>query len=615
MKTIYICLTLSLSLVIISLSAQPIKVQPIENHALGRSAFNDAKDMVVDNPGNNFDEVLKSYGFESNDDIKKMNEEFNSKIPLFVQKDISNVGIAKIQSANVPLVFSNPSQGIDALGSFIAVRFKEEINIAFLKKFREELDSLPYLGELFPISKKVLKMSDPYNYPVFMETLRQAFEEDLRNVIFNIPMALKDKKVNSPYGQLISIIVNIRDLNNLVVNFNTIANTLPDTTNIIIKKSIYSLAFSVNAINKLGTGDQLFLGNSESSLLNANVDLKNTYIALLLQQNKKYLFGINPQADEILNLITALIPEYGKVGKQISDLSSEVKKGKFTIKLGVETIDVIASSVINAINKFDESKIYPDFKSQKSLEIIGYCQDLNNIVSLIDSSRYGLAAINLIEFLENVVPGKMKPEEKTQFIRYTSFITNVLSAESKDDMMQALETSANPVGSYRVKRNSTFNLSLNSYAGGFVGTNNIDSNRPFLYGFTAPVGLYFGWGNQMRKDKIDHDNGKSFGVFLPIVDVGAVTVFRLKDEKTELADVSWSNVFSPGAYFTFGFGKCPISLNLGGQMGPELNSIDASGKPILVPKEFYWRVSVVVDIPIFDFYTKQQAYKLKNKTK
>jgi hypothetical protein len=43
-------------------------------------------------------------------------------------------------------------------------------------------------------------------------------------------------------------------------------------------------------------------------------------------------------------------------------------------------------------------------------------------------------------------------------------------------------------------------------------------------------------------------------------------------------------------------------------MGPELISIDNTGKPVFVPKEFYWRAAIVIDIPIFDFYIRQKVY-------
>src|ERR1700744_960124 len=60
--------------------------------------------------------------------------------------------------------FPTAQQGVDALSTFIANRFKQEIEIAFLQKFKEKLDSVKELQNLMPATLVVLNQNDPYQY-------------------------------------------------------------------------------------------------------------------------------------------------------------------------------------------------------------------------------------------------------------------------------------------------------------------------------------------------------------------------------------------------------------------------------------------------------------------
>jgi hypothetical protein len=71
---------------------------------------------------------------------------------------------------------------IDALGSFIANRFKQEVEIAFLQKFKEWLQKEPFLQQLFPETFKVLMQNDPYEYTTFLEALKEALSKDVKSL-------------------------------------------------------------------------------------------------------------------------------------------------------------------------------------------------------------------------------------------------------------------------------------------------------------------------------------------------------------------------------------------------------------------------------------------------
>jgi len=125
-------------------------------------------------------------------------------------------------------------------------------------------------------------------------------------------------------------------------------------------------------------------------------------------------------------------------------------------------------------------------------------------------------------------------------------------------------------------------------------------------GFTAQVGVAFSIGHLMKGSK-EKAGGKSLTLFIPIIDVGALASFRLRDDSSKVAsEVQLKNIFAPGAFLYFGFGKCPISIGAGAQIGPQLREVTA--KNINVDKNYYIRygISVCVDIPILNFYTKSK---------
>jgi hypothetical protein len=84
--------------------------------------------------------------------------------------------------------FLSPVVIADALGSFIAKRFKEELTIAYLEKFKKILKDNQDRGWtlLVPTTFTFLQNTDPFNFKVFMSTLKQSFNNDLNNLDVNL---------------------------------------------------------------------------------------------------------------------------------------------------------------------------------------------------------------------------------------------------------------------------------------------------------------------------------------------------------------------------------------------------------------------------------------------
>jgi hypothetical protein len=204
-------------------------------------------------------------------------------------------------------------------------------------------------------------------------------------------------------------------------------------------------------------------------------------------------------------------------------------------------------------------------------------------------------------------------------LKYGTFMAAIIDAKTSDDVQAAIESAALPVGSARIKRESTFNIALNAYCGPYMGYERVyDLDPKWMsaskstvnsYGLTAPVGISVSLGGNCRRAK----NHSSYSLFLSVIDIGAIASFRFIDTTTEvLPTIQLKNILSPGIFFSYGIPKLPISINAGWQMGPLLRKVDAQINENTY-SDRYGRVSlsICIDIPIVNFYTFTSSKKPK----
>lgn len=198
-----------------------------------------------------------------------------------------------------------------------------------------------------------------------------------------------------------------------------------------------------------------------------------------------------------------------------------------------------------------------------------------------------------------VIPQKFEVQLNPQVISLIHFVNDMAVAEDAGDVEQAIEAFALPAGSFAIKRNSKNNFSLNSYPGILFSNERVYKAEghadAFSLGFTAPIGVSYSLGTK---------KGHSWGLFVPVFDIGAVTRLRLDDSNATkaLPEFNFKNLLSPGLYISYGFPKTPFSINGGAQFGPELKEIVGNNAA------FYesWRfgAGIVLDIPLFNLHTR-----------
>ncbi|HXB90789.1 MAG TPA: hypothetical protein VNU72_00805, partial [Puia sp.] len=253
------------------------------------------------------------------------------------------------------------------------------------------------------------------------------------------------------------------------------------------------------------------------------------------------------------------------------------------------------------------------FSSASFKGMLTKLSDLSQIASDVADSNYGLALTHIIAALPDFI-GTSHQQTIDALKNFGYFAVAIAKAKTNADLESALSSAALPVGSYRIKRNSFKNFSLNAWAGGFLGTQHFTGTVPpgvkqdnGLGGFTAPLGVAYSWGQVWYSgDNKGKLKGYSNTILLNVIDIGSITAFRLTHDTTAaLPDFKWQNILAPGIFYIFGWRNSPLSLGGGVQYGPQLRGF-TDNSAIVLPPAISFRLFLAVDIPLFNFYTRTQ---------
>lgn len=215
-------------------------------------------------------------------------------------------------------------------------------------------------------------------------------------------------------------------------------------------------------------------------------------------------------------------------------------------------------------------------------------------------------------------------KDRSKFIegalKYGNTMASIVKSKSPEEAEAAIDAAVLPAGSSSIKKNSSWNISLNAYIGGYFGksfnsTDQIDGNNSKV-GVTAPVGFAIskGLGYYWKNGPVIG----SLSLYFTVIDVGAIAGYRLNDDSTALEQkVTINDIFTPGGYLVYGLGLpfkwasyVPLSVGYGWQYGSKLYYKNDEGK-LLVSDKSRWRSNwfVAIDIPLANFWTKSYRKK------
>lgn len=535
----------------------------------------------------------------------------------------------------------SPTSVIETLSTFIAKRFKEELAILSLKEFIFNLDQAKETGWglLFPSTISFLSETVIYDFKIFLPTLNAVFIDDLNNIDTN----------------LLDYFLKKREL-----LMDKAAPRMNVTTNILIpqNESLINFSIFILEMNKcIRTGEHpsgIFSRLNQSKYINQIDERIANPIRLMAMVNRalvnKTMNGwVSPAEFNILlydfnekyrDLFVGLIyakekDEMEKItfaGKSLKDILAGNEKliidmmnymYKYTIVS--ETIqaqinilryvgrleptefhnylDIIYNLVDFGLElkAFNNDIPYDPTVKKEYLEVL---KDLMSVSRNVIDTNYGLAIVNIVKVLNT-----MQIEDANsikRFMRYGDFMVSMVASETALDMGKVLEAVAMPVGGYRITRVSPFSFCICSYAGVAGGREILttqeklkDKKARWNLSPAAPVGVSFSIG----RGTFDKP-GPSLSLFIPIIDVGAPFSWRLGGADKGIPELSWKNIFAPGAYIMFGIKNSPISIGAGIQYGPQLRKIYGENDTSIESSAFRVQMLLGFEIPIFNIYAK-----------
>ncbi len=203
------------------------------------------------------------------------------------------------------------------------------------------------------------------------------------------------------------------------------------------------------------------------------------------------------------------------------------------------------------------------------------------------------------------------------FVRLASLGTVLADVRTGDDMRRAFREAALPPGGWRAKRRAESTGEartrgwLNAYVGvggGYEVVTTVEADTASAHGVAIGASLSIGpeWtlrrgASRGRERRLVH----SVGVFVPILDLGALLSYRVSGGGGASAEPNTTvrQVFAPGIYVVLGLHESPFALSVGGQLMPALRRVRVDNEPdaTRVGNAFRLGASVGVDLALFGF--------------
>lgn len=542
----------------------------------------------------------------------------------------------------------------DGIARFLVKRAKQELSVAYFERFKAIIDSTKDLATVFPKTTVLLQAIgvEVYDYERYIQNLREAFKADIVVIHRNLPgivknhpdffekhLELKAALLSGCYiaGELEiqahpgDILANYpleyldglsTDFSGAVQTLQLLSASLRDTTtgeDANYWVPIKSLRQLVN--NQLSLKYYLGLVYHDALTKYESIPFENaTLVALLDKVADQYDKGV-----KVYNAYKRYVLRFAEkteaINKMIHDYSELPSDSAALEKYGAylrSAVDFIQYCTQASNLPLIEDKVRDlDSLFNKYFQVAYSSSDL---LTNISKKNYS-AAINDLVRIYNLVRVKPLQDEndfaaasssvvaQNRLAKYGSFMASVATAKTPGEVEKAIEAAALPVGSSRVKRETQFNVSLNAYVGPYIGYEKIkgvdSGGKVNAYGITAPIGFSISKGYSILFFNSKKHRSSS-SIFFSLIDLGAVTAFRFTNDSTEkVPTIELKDIFSPGIFYSHGFGKTPLSLNIGYQVGPLLRRVKLDENDF---SKTYSRVSVslVVDIPIFNLYSRSK---------
>jgi len=615
-------------------------------------------------PLSDFHKILQFYYVDSfnADNILAMVASNKFLKEVFDEKYIQNLQQDNLAHASGSGIFSSLSLSsiggldvtnlADGLAKFLVKRAKEELSISFFKKFKETLDDQKDLNTLFPATTVVLgSISDEvYDYERYIQSLREAFKKDIQNLIENLPLLIPNHQAFFDNHKNLKASLNsgcylVSQLQKQVHPGDILSNYPIEYLEEVDKDwkgSVQLLQLlSASLRDTVSTDSAYWVGIKYFRQLVASQKAFKIYIGLLYQMSLKDFDGVQfEKGKSFADFLNTTVDDNLRKYYQIKTFAMQFAEKADVLNSMIKSYEKPANDSLAlelykkyfdaTIDLFNYSFRIGDLPVANNANFIAGLKDklqpyftIGNIVTdiIIDINRknYSSAVNNTVELysfirikpLESSNDGELKPAKTTfqQLVKYGNFMATVSTAKTSKEISEAIEAAALPTGSARIKRETPWNIALNAYIGPYLGYEKIEgvdsTGKWNSWGITAPIGISISRGHSLLF-VIPTNWSFSSSLFLSVIDIGAVASFRFtNDSAAKAPTIELGDIVSPGIFYSLGIPKTPLSFNVGYQIGPLLRKVNLD-KNEYSDKYSRWSVSLCVDIPLLNFYTKSR---------
>ena len=593
---------------------------------------------------------------------------FDPRISLTFARQ--NAGLIPAAIPQPAATGSAESAVLDALARFVAKRMKQELQAAFFERFNALLHDSSYveMRVLFPNTTRLITRGS-VDYSAIIQLLRNSFEQDLQQLLFNLNHLLVNRRYagllnppGTPSADQQRLAQALRYTHvALVVLEDLQKGTHPRTIIARLDQQLQTTSgfppHVREAAQVLNILSESFLTDSnltevwanaaqvEALLKPANVGQLRCFLGVLHQRLLRV---------EVALPVLAAGNQLQQVAFGFASISSSMQEQLDQLRKKLS-----AAEAANRPQPEDYARLYQlaltltSFATEYVLdESLAQVQQAEAISQAIMEGyqaalrgNYGLTVSNLLEILNITMPHE-EFRNRSQLLRYAPFMAAVAEAKDPRQIEQAIEAIALPAGSASVKRKTFSSITLNAFPGVMGG-------REFIYlpgsgashargawatnlGFTAPIGLSFSRGVRgivlqpktyhqraiglrveqnyhyyNRRGREHYLKGRASSIFVSLLDIGALVLFRLNDSLNASPlpqTVTLRQVFAPGLFYMYHTGRSPVSFFGGVALSPELRRLTASaGQPeTAAANSVRVNVGITIDVPLLTFYARSE---------
>jgi hypothetical protein len=535
----------------------------------------------------------------------------------------NGVGVGSLMGMDV-------SKYADGLAKFLIERGKQELSIAFFERMQRELKKYPELTAVFPKTSVILYGIQNYNILTLLQELRDAFVKDMLATPENI-LNIRE------YGISCSGVAG-DDLENCKKRLDNINSALKKSEFIITlhaMKGMIDGQLMPGIVNSI-VNDVHFKGKEGESInylrfvnlifdgLRSSEQSEGIFIKEL---SVRTLF----ENEELLQIFIGLMfekyraaPAYAKFTlskNELNKILAAIISNRTSFASVLASFDNVNNSFLalkdTRRDRSNDDKLYASLIGS-SFTATAYTlksvQSITNTTSLPDSLKRILVNLEIGSDMvidihhknfSGIYNDLIRLNEHNRFItdkkakealtKYLSFAANMASAQTSDDVKNAIDVAVMPAGSYSVKQRAGYNIAMNAYVG--YGWD-LHSGEVKAHGIYAPLGFTFSKG-------LHKERGGALSIFASVVDVGSLVSYRLKNGMTDelKQEVRLESIISPSAQLIVGIPRWPISLAAGWRKTPKLFYKSDDTFLVITPRNRL-NLGIMIDIPMFNFYTR-----------